>query len=65
MAAKEIGKNVKVEVKGDVLTITVNLKGDQGASASGKTRIIGTTQGNVQLDGTDGAVLGLNLYRKV
>lgn len=60
-----IGKNVKAEVKGDILTITVDLSKNQGRSASGKSDIIATTSGNVAIDGTNGAVLGFNLYRKV
>ncbi len=55
-------KNVKLTVKGDILTIEVNLKETFGKSASQKNVIIATTGGNVSVEGTD-AKLGLNVYR--
>ncbi len=58
-------KNVKMEVKGDTLTITVNLKDSHGTSASGKSEIIATTSGNAAVPGKDGIAIGLNVYRKV
>jgi hypothetical protein len=59
-------KNVKLTVKGDILTIEVNLKQSQGHSASGKSDVIATTSGNVSLPKPNEDVkLGLNLYRKV
>lgn len=61
---QHIGTNIKAEVQGRTLTITVDLGNDAGPSKSGKTRIIASSQGNVSLTGTDGAVLGLNIYRK-
>lgn len=57
-------KNVKTEVKGKILTITVDLSQSQGDSKSGKTEIIATTGGNVTIDGTGGVVMGLNIYKK-
>jgi hypothetical protein len=61
-----IGKNAAYTVsdKG-VLTVTVDLNVEQGPSASGKTMIIGTSSGNQQIDGGNGAVIGLNVYRKI
>jgi len=59
-----IGKNVSAEVTGNTLTILVDLTKNQGRSASGKSIVIATTNGNVRIDGTEGAVLGFNLYRK-
>jgi len=61
---KAIGKNVEYEVEGGVLTLRIDLAQNLGRSASGKSVNVATTGGNVQLDGTDGAILGLNLYRK-
>ena len=55
-------KNIKTEVKGNTLTITIDLKGKQWASASGKTSMIASTEGNTTVDGTDGMKLGLNAY---
>ena len=56
-------KNVKMETKGSMLTITVDLSKEQGRSASGKTIIIATTSGNKPVEGSD-AIIGLNIYRK-
>jgi hypothetical protein len=55
--------NVKTEIKGDVLTITVDLSKVNGTSKSGKTDIIATTSGNVKLEHKSGAVMGLNIYK--
>jgi hypothetical protein len=55
-------KNVKMSVKDNVLTIVVDLAKTFGPSASGKTTIVASTEGNQQVDG--GAVVGLNVYRK-
>jgi len=58
-------KNVKIEIKKNIATITVDLSIDLGASKSGKTNLIATTEGNIKLDGPKGDVyLGLNLYKK-
>ena len=57
-------KNIDLKVKGDILTITVNLKERSGKSASGKTDIIATTSGNVDVEGQPGVKLGINCYFK-
>ena len=58
-------KNVKIDIKKNIATITVDLSIDLGASKSGKTNLIATTEGNIKLDGPEGDVfLGLNLYKK-
>jgi len=54
-------KNVETKVVKDVLTITINLKKDFGPSKSGKTIIIGSTEGNQTV--APGIVLGLNVYK--
>lgn len=56
-------QNVKMDVNGDKLTITVDLSAPTKPSASGKTQVIASTHGNVKIDGRD-EYLGLNLYRK-
>lgn len=58
-----MGKNVTLTVKGNVLTITVDLTKDFGPSASGKTKIVATTSGNIPV-GDTGVILGLNAYRR-
>lgn len=60
----QAGKGVTIEVKGDEVTIKFKTTQDFGASASGKTKIVATTSGNVNIPGTD-VTLGLNAYRKV
>ena len=58
-------QNMKMTVKGNILTIEVDLSKEFGKSASGKTTIIASTQGNQPVPGTDtGAIVGLHVYRK-
>ena len=57
-------KNMKMSVKGKILTIEVDLSKDFGPSSSGKTTIIASSEGNQAIDGGNGAVVGLNIYRK-
>jgi hypothetical protein len=61
----KIGKNAAFTVsdKG-ILTLTVDLNVEIGPSASKKTNIIATSAGNQAIDGGNGAILGLNVYRK-
>lgn len=56
-------QNVTVSVKGNIATITIDLSKDFGKSASGKSNIVASTHGNVQVENT-GVTLGLNAYRK-
>lgn len=58
-------QNMKMTVKGNTLTIEVDLSKRGGKSASGKTTIIASSSGNVPVPGTDtGAIVGLNVYTK-
>ena len=56
-------KNVEMTVEGATLTIKVDLAKEFGPSASGKTIIIASTEGNVTIPGRQEKV-GLNVYRK-
>ena len=56
-------KNVEMTVEGATLTIKVDLTKEFGPSASGKTIIIASTEGNVTISGRPEKV-GLNVYRK-
>ena len=56
-------KNIELSVKGNILTITVDLTKEFGPSSSGKTIIIASTEGNSPLPGRQ-EVVGLNVYRK-
>lgn len=55
-------ENVKTEIKGKQLTITIDLSKRLGPSKSGKTTMIASTGGSANLG--DGMMLGLNLYIK-
>lgn len=55
-------KNVEMSLEGDILTIKVDLSKDFGKSASGKSVIVATTEGNKTVPGRDEKV-GLNIYR--
>jgi hypothetical protein len=58
-----IMKNVEMTVEGTMLTIRVDLSKEFGPSASGKTIIIASTEGNVTIPDRAEKV-GLNVYRK-
>ena len=57
-------KNVEMNVEHGKLLITVDLSQELGASASGKSMIIATTEGNVEVPGATDVKIGLNVYRK-
>ena len=61
----DLGKNVQAEVDGDTLTITVDLSVSGEVSKSGKSVVLGSTQGNkkVEHDGNE-IFIGLNVYKK-
>lgn len=56
-------KNVELRVEGDVLILRVDLSKEFGASATGKTTIVASTEGNVAVPGQDEIKVGLNVYR--
>ena len=56
-------KNVEMTVVGNLLTIKVDLSKEFGPSASGKTLIIASTEGNVTIPERTEKV-GLNVYKK-
>ena len=58
-----IGKNVEFKVEGKKLTLVIDLEAEQGLSGSGKSTIVATSSGNVQVPGTD-VTLGINAYRR-
>lgn len=58
-------KNVKLDVKENILTITVDLSKEHGRSKSGKTTIVATTEGNITIpDSNPVTTIGLNIYKK-
>ena len=56
-------KNVEMNVEGTTLVIKVDMTKEFGPSASGKTIIIASTEGNQSVPGRDEKI-GLNVYRK-
>lgn len=54
--------NVKLDLKGDTLTITVDMSHNGGNSSSGKSQRIASSMGNQPIPGSD-AKIGLNIYR--
>jgi hypothetical protein len=57
-------KNVEMKVEDNILTIKVDLTKEFGPSASGKTIIIASTEGNIAIEGHENAKIGLNVYKK-
>jgi hypothetical protein len=57
-------KNVEMKVEGNILKIEVDLSKEFGPSASGKTIIIASTEGNISVTGAEDKKIGLNVYRK-
>lgn len=57
-------KNVEMSVDGNILTIKVDLTKDFGPSASGKTIIIASSEGNQSIPGKEALKIGLNVYKK-
>lgn len=61
----QYGQNVDAVVKAGKLVLTVDLSANGTPSRSGKSVVIGTTRGSVQVDVGDGqaVTVGLNVYR--
>jgi len=57
-------KNVDLKLEGNILTIKVDISKEFGPSASGKTIIIASTEGNKSVPGKEDVKIGLNIYKK-
>ena len=57
-------KNVEMTVEGNTLILKVDLSKEFGPSASGKTIIIASSEGNQSVPDRDGVKIGLNVYKK-
>ena len=55
-------KNVEISIDKNILTVKVDLKKTFGASSSGKSIIIASSEGNKEI--TEGVYLGINVYKK-
>jgi hypothetical protein len=59
-----MSRNVEMSVKGNILTITVDLSKPGEESSSGKSLVIGSTEGNVSVPEKPEIKIGLNVYTK-
>ena len=57
-------KNCDMKLNGNILTITVDISKDYGKSASGKSIIIASTEGNISVPDKEDIKIGLNIYKK-
>jgi hypothetical protein len=57
-------KNIEMKLEGDILTIKVDVTKEFGPSASGKTIIIASTEGNISIPEKEEIKIGLNVYKK-
>jgi len=57
-------KNCEMKLEGNLLIITVDISKEFGKSSTGKSIIIGSTEGNVSIPEKDDIKIGLNVYRK-
>lgn len=58
-------KNIVQKLTGNILTLTVDISKTFGASKSGKSIVIASTEGNIAVDGKPEVKIGLNIYRGV
>jgi len=56
-------ENIRMEVQGETLVITIDLSKAFGLSGSGKSVIIASTGGNIAVPGREEVKIGLNVYR--
>jgi hypothetical protein len=68
-AAKKLntlaGPGWQLKIVGTVATVEIDLAHDGGISASGKSRVIASSRGNIDIPMHNGAKLGFNCYRKM
>jgi hypothetical protein len=57
-------KNVEMKMEDNILIIKVDLTKEFGPSASGKTIIIASTEGNISIPDKENIKVGLNIYKK-
>ena len=54
-------RNLTMTRSGDTLTITMDMSQDLGPSSSGRTTMIASTEGNVTVEGPEGAKIGFKI----
>jgi hypothetical protein len=60
MAKKSVGKNIEYTLVGSILTLIIDTSKDFGPSASGKTILVASSQGNQEIGDVR---VGVNVYR--
>ena len=58
-----MARNVKINIQGNELIITVDLNQNFGPSASGKSTIVASSQGYMQVPGEEGIGVNLNIIK--
>lgn len=56
-------KNVAVQIKDNKLILKIDLAKSHGKSKSGKSNVIATTEGNIDITGHQDVKLGLNVFQ--
>lgn len=57
-------KNIEVSVKGDIMTLKIDISKRFGKSSTGKSIIVASTEGNVSVEGREDVKMGINIYVK-
>jgi len=55
-------KNITMEMEGKTLVIKIDTSKKFGTSASGKSEIVASTEGNISVEGTKDLKIGINCY---
>ena len=55
-------QNIEISKDGSILTVKIDVSKEFGPSKTGKTTIIASTQGNIEVG--EGVVLGVNCYKR-
>jgi len=55
-------QNVKMSVKGNILTVEIDLSKRGDKSSSGKSISVASTKGNVAVPGNEAIKIGINCY---
>lgn len=58
-------KNVAMKVNKNTLTLTIDLAKSFGPSKSGKSNVIATTEGNIELENHQDMRLGINVFKVI
>ena len=56
-------QNVTIKRQGQKLFVEIDLSKEVGPSSSGKSIIVATTGGNAMIPDSNGAFIGVNVYR--